>query len=241
MNEMYFLLAVFIINFYMGSSLRVIYSSTTIPRSKFQVAKASFVLHNHIGMPDDDGSIIIEVVTRRRISQDSRIAKIVAYDTVYKEVQDDKVSRVMDSPALKVVEILLNPLTLCLALYVSSIGWNRVLWLQKILKIFGKGTLANKKDSKTTEAGAATASPELDLPYQVFECDSCGMELRPARGRAEIIFGRERFRCSRCGAKASSYFDIDDMNDPRAVARVERLKLEKQREEEEDNDEDSDE
>ena len=50
------------------------------------------------------------------------------------------------------------------------------------------------------------------------------MEMRPARGRAQVILGRERFRCSRCGAKASAYFDIDDMNDPRAVARMERMK-----------------
>jgi len=60
------------------------------------------------------------------------------------------------------------------------------------------------------------------------------MELRPARGRAEKIFGRERFRCSKCGAKASAYFDIDDLNDPRAVARLERIAKEK---EEEDNQE----
>ena len=42
------------------------------------------------------------------------------------------------------------------------------------------------------------------------------MEMRPARGRAEAIFGRPRFRCSRCGSKASAYFDVDDMSDPRA-------------------------
>ena len=58
----------------------------------------------------------------------------------------------------------------------------------------------------------------------VCACQSCGMEMRPARGRAQVILGRERFRCSRCGAKASAYFDIDDMNDPRAVARLERMK-----------------
>lgn len=45
------------------------------------------------------------------------------------------------------------------------------------------------------------------------------MEMRPAKGRADIILGRERFRCSRCGAKAAAYFNIDNMEDPRAVAR----------------------
>jgi hypothetical protein len=65
------------------------------------------------------------------------------------------------------------------------------------------------------------------------------MELRPARGRAQVILGRERFRCSRCGAKASAYFNIDDMNDPRAVARLERLK-EQENLEEADIDDDDD-
>jgi hypothetical protein len=45
------------------------------------------------------------------------------------------------------------------------------------------------------------------------------MEMRPAKGRADIILGRERFRCSRCGAKAAAYFNIDDLEDPRAIAR----------------------
>ena len=45
------------------------------------------------------------------------------------------------------------------------------------------------------------------------------MEMRPAKGRADIILGRERFRCSRCGAKAAAYFNIDNLEDPRAVAR----------------------
>jgi hypothetical protein len=33
-------------------------------------------------------------------------------------------------------------------------------------------------------------------------------------------------RCARCGSKASAYFNIDDMNDARAVARMERLQKE---------------
>jgi hypothetical protein len=62
------------------------------------------------------------------------------------------------------------------------------------------------------------------------------MELRPARGRAEKIFARERFRCSKCGAKASAYFDIDDLTDPRAVARLERIAREKEEEDNQDDD-----
>jgi rubredoxin len=116
-----------------------------------------------------------------------------------------------------------------IAVYLSSIGWSKVLWLQKLLSIFGKGTLAKKKDG----------TPVVEeLPFQTFECEVCQMEMRPARGRAQAIFGKERFRCSRCGAKADAYFDVDDMNDPRAVARKERLLKEQEDDFGDDSDED---
>jgi hypothetical protein len=54
----------------------------------------------------------------------------------------------------------------------------------------------------------------------------CKLQIRPARGRAEAIFGRPRFRCSRCGSKAEAFFDVEDMEDDRAVARLERLEAE---------------
>jgi hypothetical protein len=40
------------------------------------------------------------------------------------------------------------------------------------------------------------------------------------------IFGREVFRCARCDPKVFSYCNIDDLTDPRAVARLERLERE---------------
>lgn len=58
------------------------------------------------------------------------------------------------------------------------------------------------------------------------------MEMRPARGRAKAIFGNKRFCCPKCGAKASSFFDIDDVDDPRAVERLERLERMKNEDEE---------
>ena len=67
------------------------------------------------------------------------------------------------------------------------------------------------------------------------------MEMRPAKGRADIILGRPRFRCSRCGSKAASYFNIEDMNDPRAVKRLERLKAQEEMDEADiDEDEETD-
>ena len=78
-----------------------------------------------------------------------------------------------------------------------------------------------------THTGSPVDVPEEDLPFQTFECEVCKLEMRPARGRSEAIFGRPRFSCSRCGAKADAFFDVDDMEDERAVARKERVDKEK--------------
>lgn len=173
-----------------------------------------------------DESVIIELVLTRPLSIKDSKTNIIAYDAVYKESKEDVFETVIDSPLLNVIGILFNPLTLVLALYFSSVAWSNVVWFQQILKLFGRGKLVENKSNKDK-----TPSVE-DLPFQTFECQKCGMELRPARGRAEKILGRERFRCSKCGAKASAYFDIDDLNDPRAIARLERIATEK---EDEDN------
>ena len=189
----------------------------------------------------DAENIIVEVVARKPLSEGELLGKtegraeyvgvIAAYDSVYEEEKEDKMIEIVDSPALKVLSVLLNPSTMVLALYLSSVGWSRVLWLQKFFKIFGKGTLVKKK-------GEEESAVEADLPFQTFECEVCKMEMRPARGRAEAIFGRPRFRCSRCGSKASAYFDVDDLDDPRAVARLERIEREKNEEWLEDEDDD---
>jgi len=180
--------------------------------------------------------IIIEIVSRRRNSD--RETKIVAFDSVYEDVVEEKtvIEKAVDSPLSKVLEVCFNPTTLLLAVYLSSIGWSKVTWLQQILKIFGKGTLVKKND------GSAEVEVE-ELPFQIFECEKCKMEMRPARGRAEKIFARKRFRCPRCGSKAGAFFDVDNMEDPRAVERLERLKQEKEDEDNEiygDDDEDED-
>jgi len=183
---------------------------------------------------DTQKPVILEIISKKAATK-ARAKSSTSYKSTYKETKEDKVINVMDSPVAKVVGVLLNPTTLLLALYFSSVGWSQVLWLQKILNVFGKGSL-NKKADGTEETAAAAALAAL--PFQIFECESCGMEMRPAKGRADIILGRERFRCSRCGAKAAAYFNIDDMEDPRAVARLERLKEIEDRDEADIDDED---
>lgn len=219
---------------------------------RIQRTRSQLALQHDAGNGIDSSStkkfIIVEVSSKKRLHfpriETEDTSNIVAYNSVYKEAKEDKLSVVLDSPVMKVAEILFNPITLCLAIYFSSFGWSRLIWLQKILKIFGKGTLSNKpKKSDSTTGKLVDDTPSVsdaEIPYQIFECDVCGMEMRPARGRAEIVFGRDRFRCARCGSKASSYFNIDDMNDPRAVARKERIIREKAEEEGDDGDDGDD-
>ena len=177
--------------------------------------------------------MIIEIITQAQAvgNRECKVlgrnddAQIVGAYNVYKEEKENKVMDAISStPVMNVFGILFNPTSLLLVLYFSSIGWSQVLWLQKFLSLFGRGTLAKKPGEK------GYTPPVEELPFQTYECEKCKMEMRPARGRADAIFGRERFRCSRCGSKASAYFNVDDLSDPRAVARLERIAKEKEEE-----------
>lgn len=110
--------------------------------------------------------VIIEIICKSTAEKTK--SKSMTYSSTYKENKEDKVLDVLDSPVLKLFGVLLNPTTLLLALYFSSIGWSQVLWLQKILNIFGKGSLVKKEDG-TIESAAAAALKAL--PFQTFECE----------------------------------------------------------------------
>mmetsp|Transcript_28223 Transcript_28223/g.38851 ORF Transcript_28223/g.38851 Transcript_28223/m.38851 type:complete len:241 (+) Transcript_28223:3-725(+) len=167
--------------------------------------------------------IILEVRTTKTHSMNSKRtdslsrkigdeADIIGFHSVYK---DEETATVVDSPLSKVVDVVFNPLSLIVSLYVVILGYGKATqFLPKFLNFIGW----NKKS-----AASASNSETPDLPYQIFECEICQMQMRPAKGRADKIFSRERFRCARCGAKATSYFNIDDLSDPRAAGRLERL------------------
>jgi hypothetical protein len=175
----------------------------------------------------NDNDVIIEVFAKKKLdecisNENSKFNVVSSYDGVYKEYKEEKIEKVMDSKIGQAMGILFSPTTLLLAMYVATnfASWTQKTWVQRLFSVFGRG--GSSKNDKAIK-------PKVeDLPFQTFECEVCKMEMRPARGRAEIIFGKKSFRCSRCGAKADAYFDVDDMNDPRAVARLERLKKEKE-------------
>lgn len=52
--------------------------------------------------------------------------------------------------------------------------------------------------------------------FQVLQCDNCGFELRPGYGRGGDIVNSPNFRCIKCGANGTHFFDKEDESDPRS-------------------------
>lgn len=197
------------------------------------IAQQRRILHKLFNHNSNLEPVIFEIVTKKVRSEsisDDSITNIVAYESVYNDEKEDRVSIIMDNKVFsKVFSVLTNPLALIMSIYLIIVFYNKIGdSFNQFLSIFGKG-----KDKRLE----STVSKLVELPYQVFECENCQMQMRPAKGRAEKIFGREKFRCSRCGAKASAYFNIDDTNDPRAIARIERIQQEENDENYGDDDE----
>ena len=194
--------------------------------------------------------LVIEIVTTKTIresrgsirddqqlqqQQQDDINNNISYETIYNDDKEDRVSTIVDNRTIsQVLGLITNPLALLLFIYTVLLGYNKVVdtWNNMISLIFkrkGKDNSSNSKGSITSSSNTqlqSTVNTIIDLPFQIYECEICQMQMRPAKGRAEKIFSRERFRCARCGSKASAYFNIDDMNDTRAVARMERLQQE---------------
>ena len=105
----------------------------------------------------DDEYITIEVTTRTRVSapeslssqtekKESKTIPIIGAQSLYEEVKDNQMQRALiENPVLKVLGLVFNPTTLLFAMYFSGVAWSKVQWLQRILRIFGKGTLTPPK------------------------------------------------------------------------------------------------
>jgi hypothetical protein len=92
-----------------------------------------------------------------------------------------------------------------------------------------EGLPAAYRATDSSPSGSSSSGGGSDTkhsPFQSFECASCHLVLQPAPGRAAKVLGRERFRCVRCGAPSSAFFDVADLRDPRALQRQERLRRE---------------
>ena len=246
-----------------GSSSGILYSSSSISGSRSRNKATISINANRGSEIEGEEGIILEVFTSKTYERNQNdldrltyrstrtanpidteadfVVDVVAFDSVYDDEKEDKVSVVLDSPFSRVINVAFNPIALVVSLYVFILASNKISdFFSSILAAVG----LRKKDELLPSEKEKKKKEELEaMPFQVFECEKCQMQMRPAKGRADKIFGRERFRCSRCGAKASSYFNVDDMDDPRAVARLERLEQEAEEESylEDDDDYDNDE
>lgn len=120
----------------------------------------------------------------------------------------------------KIWEVVSDPLQLLSAVYVACMVGLIIGGITGKLQTFVKNLLKKKSKNGIEE--------EEDSELKVYECEVCRMQLRPARGRAQKILSRKNFLCSNCGAKGTSFFDINDLEDPRALRRLERLKKEEE-------------
>jgi hypothetical protein len=79
--------------------------------------------------PKQEKQIKIEIVARKEVAVKKKetAKKRVG---VYKEVKESVIEKAIDSPLSTVLAIIFNPAILVLAIYFSSVGWNKVLWLQ---------------------------------------------------------------------------------------------------------------
>lgn len=169
---------------------------------------------------------IVEFVVRQKIHQE---VDILAMRSLYKEEKVNKTHIILDRAVSKVLTVVFNPVFFVLSIYFFLVGY------KKIGDFFG-GIFSRFSGKKNVEA--VPAAVKEATAYQVYECEKCQMQLRPAKGRAKKVLSNPRFRCSRCGASASAYFDIDDMSDERAVERLERLKREENEDYGEDDEDD---
>eukprot|EP01039_Chlorochromonas_danica_P010378 gene10378-11493_t len=158
---------------------------------------------------------IVEFVVKQKLHQE---VDVLAMRSLYKEEKVNKTHVMLDRVVGKVLTVVFNPVFFVLSIYFFLVGY------KKICDFFG-GIFSRFSGKKNVEAVPAAAVKEATA-FQVFECEKCHMQLRPAKGRGKKVLSNPRFRCSTCGSPASAYFDIDDMSDERAVERLERLKRE---------------
>jgi hypothetical protein len=90
--------------------------------------------------------VIVHIVSKKETRRDSHLATGSSAKrstgrkyTTYKEAQSSNVlEKISDSPITTFFGYILNPTTMLLTIYLSSIGWSKVLWVQvkEMLNIF---------------------------------------------------------------------------------------------------------
>lgn len=145
------------------------------------------------------------------------ISILVAAKSLYKVQSKGSESSPFIIVAKRVFEIFsnLNPIQILGGMYVLI-----------LIGMFASGVVSKSKKLVKSIQGQTVDPPQL------YECEFCKLEMRPARGRETQIFSRRGFRCAQCGAPGSAFFNTENLGDPRAVARLRRIEKEKKKEQE---------
>ncbi len=181
-------------------------------------------------------------------SQTINNLQLIAYDTAYADKQETLFGRFMDHKVMKFLTYPVDELYLSFGLLIVWVVFLRsirigdtILYLFRIKKSAGANLEKDIQDAAYVFSGMRKteeekqkqllANTEKDVvsardASEVLECEKCRMQMMPAKGRAAAILGKSTFRCARCGSKAAAYFDIHNLDDPRAVARLKRLENE---------------
>lgn len=181
-------------------------------------------------------------------SQTINHLQLIAYDTAYADKQETLFGRFMDHKVMKFLTYPVDELYLSFGLLIVWVVFLRsirigdtILSLFRIKKSAGANLEKNIQNAAYVFSGMRKteeekqkqllANTEKDVvsardTSEVLECEKCRMQMMPAKGRAAAILDKPSFRCARCGSKAAAYFDIHNLDDPRAVARLKRLENE---------------
>jgi hypothetical protein len=153
----------------------------------------------------------------------------VAYDSIYDQQKESLYYKIRDSSLVRILdfwadnEVMLGVGGLAIAFVFFAVFGRVEILMRAVHTISNQFRLLTGYSSGVRSDNLATFGVDN---AETLECEGCHTQLRPAKGRAAAILSAVRFRCVRCGAKGSSFFNIDDGKDPRAIARKVRLEKE---------------
>jgi hypothetical protein len=142
---------------------------------------------------DSSEDIIIDVYTKKEYSAEQRHmtprmrinrdekggVDIVGYSSLYDEEEEDSstVGAVLEKPISNLISLGTNPLALITVIYVFSLTKLRV---AKLLEKWG----VIQKDRMRDVPLSKEEKEKLDAqPFEIYECEKCTMQMRPAKGR----------------------------------------------------------
>ena len=103
---------------------------------------------------------------------------IVAQRALYKDDVEDKFSVVLETSGTQILNIATNPLLLIFGLYAVSVFGGTVGSMKnRFLVMIGVKKKSDVPDITITKVKAE------DQPFEVYECQKCRMQMRPAKGR----------------------------------------------------------